>query len=194
MSRTKRPSPALVVAVLALVAAVAVPAYALTKKEKKVVKKIARVQAKKQINARAGDFTPAGEVHSPARLVLNDPISGDPISQKGPNLLVAGSFTIQARCSENVNGGDADRAELLVAGPERSSFSGLRTGFGELNNTSTGGGFITVALAGASNGNVVRSGHLTGVAPNGQVLTMSGSAEVNDPAGDCVFGVTAIGP
>ena len=48
MSRIKRPSPALVVAILALVAAIAVPAFALTKKEKRVVKKIANAQITKR--------------------------------------------------------------------------------------------------------------------------------------------------
>lgn len=48
MSRNKRPSPALIVAILALVAAVVVPAFALTKKEKRVVRKIANAQITKR--------------------------------------------------------------------------------------------------------------------------------------------------
>ena len=48
MSRIKRPSPALVVAMLALVAAIAVPAFALTKSEKRVIKKIANAQITKR--------------------------------------------------------------------------------------------------------------------------------------------------
>ena len=48
MSRIMRPSPALVVAILALVAAVAVPAFALTKAEKRVIKKIANAQISKR--------------------------------------------------------------------------------------------------------------------------------------------------
>jgi hypothetical protein len=48
MSRIKRPSPALVVAILALVAAIAVPAFALTKKEKRVVRNVANAQITKR--------------------------------------------------------------------------------------------------------------------------------------------------
>src|SRR5262245_7949344 len=49
MSRIKRPSPALVISIMALVAAVAVPAYAaLTKGEKKTVKNLANAQITKR--------------------------------------------------------------------------------------------------------------------------------------------------
>src|SRR5262245_2481867 len=49
MSRIKRPSPALVISITALVAAVAVPAYAaLTKGEKKTVRKLANAQITKR--------------------------------------------------------------------------------------------------------------------------------------------------
>jgi hypothetical protein len=59
MSRIKRTSPALVISILALIAALVVPALAqvattaLTKKEKRVVRKIATFQANKRITARA---------------------------------------------------------------------------------------------------------------------------------------------
>lgn len=48
MFRFKRPSPALVISILALVAAIAVPAFALTKKEKRVVKNTANAQITKR--------------------------------------------------------------------------------------------------------------------------------------------------
>jgi hypothetical protein len=48
MPRLKRPSPALVVSIIALVAAVAVPAFALTKSEKRVVRKVANAQITKR--------------------------------------------------------------------------------------------------------------------------------------------------
>lgn len=48
MFRFKRPSPALVISILALVAAIAVPAFALTKKEKRVVSKTANAQITKR--------------------------------------------------------------------------------------------------------------------------------------------------
>jgi hypothetical protein len=59
MSRIKRTSPALVISILALIAALVVPALAqvattaLTKKEKRVVRKVAKFQANKQITRRA---------------------------------------------------------------------------------------------------------------------------------------------
>jgi hypothetical protein len=56
MSRIKHPSPALVVAILALLAAIVVPAFALTKKEKRVVRKVANAQ----ITKRAPGLTVAG--------------------------------------------------------------------------------------------------------------------------------------
>jgi hypothetical protein len=58
MSRIKRTSPALVISILALIAALVVPALAqvattaLTKKETRVVRKVARLQANKQITKR----------------------------------------------------------------------------------------------------------------------------------------------
>jgi hypothetical protein len=47
MSRIKRTSPALIVAIVALVAALVVPAFALTGGEKRVVKKLAAGQVRK---------------------------------------------------------------------------------------------------------------------------------------------------
>ena len=48
MFRLKRPSPALVVSIIALVAAIAVPAFALTNSEKKVVKRLANGEITKR--------------------------------------------------------------------------------------------------------------------------------------------------
>jgi hypothetical protein len=193
MSRIKHPSPALVVAILALVAAIAVPAYALTKREKRVIRNIAKAQANKRINARASEFTPAGEVHSPGRFVLNDPIPGD-LSSRNSDLLAAGPFTVEANCAENFGGDDnSDHANLRVRGPQGTSWSVL---FSEGPPDNAPGGETTSGLASASNtgSKQVRSGHLVAVAPGGQVVSVSASAEVNDPAADCIFGVTAVGP
>ena len=128
MSRIKRASPALVISILALIAALVVPALAqvattaLTKKEKRVVRKIARVQVKKLApglavararsagNAEkvdgqdASDFTPAGEVHSPGRVVLNDPTPGDIVPQISI-MFTAGAFSIEGVCADNFGGG-----------------------------------------------------------------------------------------
>ena len=111
MSRIKRPSPALVVAIMALVAAVAVPAFALTTKEKRVVRQIANAQ----ITQRAPDLAvksaaDAREVHSPRRVVLNDPLPGD-LGRAVDDLIVAGPFTIRGYCTQNYSGGD-DIAEV----------------------------------------------------------------------------------
>jgi hypothetical protein len=196
MSRLKHPSPALVVSVLALVAAVVVPAVAqvattaLTKREKRVVKKIARTQANKQITRRATEFTPAGEVHSPARLVLNDPTPGD-TAYANSNLLTAGPFRIFVRCAENHAGGSNERAQVFVFGPSGSSFAGGVTDGFDFNEPSSDNLGISEAQSSA---NAVQGGHVTVVAPNGQVFRAQASAEVGDSAGDCVFGATAIGP
>ena len=79
-----------------------------------------------------------------------------------------------------------------MEGPAGSSISGTRSdgALGGLPNASIG----IIASTGQVNANIVVSGHFTAVAPNGDVVSMSASAEVNDPAGACVFGVTAIGP
>ena len=57
--------------------------------------------------------------------------------------------------------------------------------------------FTSGAVARAASSAVdVGGGHITAVAPNGHVVSVSASAKVNHPApqGDCVFGATAIGP
>jgi hypothetical protein len=198
MSRLKRPSPALVVAVLALVAAIAVPAFALTKGEKRVVRKVAKFQANKQITQRApalnvNNSRTTDEIHRSARVRANDPVPGD-MSVQVSNLLTAGAFTITGQCAQDFGGGTPDDAAFTIEGPGNSSFSGLRsspTVPSEVNIPSaTGVGFTVVS----STGNAVGSMHFVAVAPNGQIVSVSVSAEVNDPAGDCVFGVTAIGP
>jgi hypothetical protein len=195
MSRIKRTSPALVVAILALVAALVVPALALTRSEKRVVKKVAKVQANKQITKRAPGLSvknsqTTGEVRNSGRVVLNDPTPGD-TDPALSNLLTAGVFTIRGACTENFGGGSSEDGIVEVEGPGGSSFSGMRsagTGTDEPDNS----GAVFARVVGA--GNAVNSGHLVAVAPTGQVVSVSASVEINDPAGDCVFGVTAIGP
>jgi hypothetical protein len=218
MSRIKRMSPALVISILALIAALVVPALAqvattaLTKKEKRVVRKIAKGQANKQITRRASGlavasarsagnadkldgqdasgFTPADEVHSPSRVVLNDPTPGD-LDSAQADLFTAGPFSIFGRCIENAAGIGEDVASLFVLGPENSSYSIVGSDGPPINQPALTGQLIASIQAA---GNQVRSAHLVAVASNGQVVTLSGSVEVGDPAGDCVFGVTAIGP
>jgi len=208
-----RPSPGTVLGVLALVVAVAGTAVAdplvkisvLSKKEKKQTRKIARGQVKKLAPGlsvgRATDadkldgkdstaFADAGEVHTPARLVLNDQNPGD-VTPATATLLTAGSFSVGVQCYDNFNAAASEIANLHVLGPMNSSFAGQRTG--GVESTEPAGLLEPLALT-SSSGNEIGAGQLTAVAPNGQVLSVSGSAEVNDPAGDCVFAVTAHGP
>ena len=205
MSRIKRPSPALVISIMALVAAVAVPAYALTKSEKKVVKKLANAQITKRAPglsvANAGkldgqdaaDFTPADEVQNSGRVVLNDPTTGDGLDNNVSTLFVAGAFTVQARCAVDVQGSGNNVAQVVVVGPQGTSFANMLSTTPPVNVPDASVGGAAFALAAAGN-NVVGGGHLTAVASNGDVVSVSGSAEVGDPAGDCLFGATAIGP
>jgi hypothetical protein len=138
----------------------------------------------------SGDFTPANQVHSPGRVVLDDPIPGDD-QKTGSILFTAGSFAVSARCAKNYapQGGD-DVAELVVDGPGNSSFVGPRVGEPDLNLSS--GVQAEVASISSSLPQLV-GGHIIAAAPSGSVLSVSGSAEVGDPAGDCVFAVTGLG-
>jgi hypothetical protein len=222
MSRIKRTSPALVISILALIAALVVPALAqvattaLTKKEKRVVRKIAKGQANKQITRRASRlavasarsagnadkldgqdasaFTPADEVHSPGRVVVDDPTPGD---EGGPTstLFNAGSFSVRTFCLQNIGGTLNDGASVVILGPDGFSASAMRSGGNDGDQPQLGSfNPFEIALVISSGGNEARSGHGVVVAPSGEVLSVSASVEVNDPAGDCVFGVTAIGP
>jgi hypothetical protein len=204
MSRIKRPSPALVVAILALVAALVVPAAAqvaitaLTKKEKRVVRKISRVQANKQITRRApgldvSNSRTTDEVRHSGRVVLNDPAPGA-LPNPSAELLAAGPFTVRGQCAENVAGGSDEFATVIVQAPAGSSFTGrvagpAGTGFDLSLESEQSAGHTT-----QSSGNEVTGAHVTVVAPGGEVWSVQTSAEVNDPVGDCVFGVTAVGP
>lgn len=216
----RKPSPAMVVAIIALAFAVTGTSVAgvatisaLSKKDKKQIKGIAQgeigkaapglavasaktagsadnaANADKLDGRDASDFTPAGRVHSSGRVVLNDPTPNDGVLALA-DVLVAGPFSVRVFCGVDVGGGSDEYAQVLVFGPNGSSFSG-----------STTAGPIQVQNAGSANllmfqnpGNIVHAGQLTAVAPSGQVVSITGSAETNDPAGDCVFGVTAIGP
>jgi hypothetical protein len=138
----------------------------------------------------SGDFTPANQVHTPGRVVLNDPIPGDD-QKTGSILFTAGSFAVSARCAADYapQGGD-DVAELVVDGPGNSSFVGPRVGEPDFNLSS--GVQAEVASISSSVPQLV-GGHIIAAAPSGSVVSVSGSAEVGDPAGDCVFAVTGLG-
>jgi len=140
----------------------------------------------------ASNFVDAAEIQSPGLRVMNDPNPGD---SKGPSATMAevGVFKAVALCRANLEGYGPDQAILSLQGPAGSSMSG---NFGEVWYFSPSTTDAVFAAAYSTN-NIGGSGAVTGVAPNtptGQVVRVSGSAEVGDPAGDCVFGVTAIGP
>ena len=201
MSRIKA-SHAFAVAILALVAAIIVPAYAaLTKGEKKTVKRLANAQITKRApglavasadkldGQDASDFTGAEEVHTPERFVVNDPNPGDDVTAD-LDLFAAGVFTVVARCADDFVGGGNDQAVVGVVGPSGSSFAGPSDG-GSANHPDTDGANVEEVFAA---GNQIKFGRITAAAPNGQVLTVIGTVEVGDPAGDCIFSVTGIGP
>ena len=219
-----RPSPGTVFGLLALVITAAGTAIAgplattsvLSKKEKNQVKRIAKSQINKLApglavasasRANAADtagnaslldgldasaFTPADQIHNSGRVVVNDSTPGDDLSTFVFAVFTVGPFTVQASCAENFNGGIVEQGNLsLTLGPSGSSFSGTRSDGVDLNTVDATGASIAFV---SNSANQVKAGHITAVAPNGQVVSVSGSVEVNDPAGDCVFGATAIGP
>jgi hypothetical protein len=186
---------------LAVIAALAIASPALGLNIKKLVKKEVSKQIAKAtgppgangingINGVNGTNGADGtaEVASPARLVFNDSDPGDP-SGEFVDVISAGSFTIRGRCESF--GGASEDATLSVVGPDGSSFSAMSSNGANVNVGSGAGGDIASV---GSSGNVVQSGHAIAAAPNGQVVSVTGSVEVGDPAGHCLFAATAIGP
>jgi hypothetical protein len=235
MSRITRTGPALIVAIVALVAALVVPALALTGGEKRVVKKLAAGQVRKLApglsvaNAQtansantaetansantagsandaanadkldgqdASDFTAAGEVHTPGRFVLNDPAPGD-LDGLRSDVLTVGVFALEVFCVDNADGTAEDFVSVSAKGPSGSSFSGRSQhpsdpdgeDFGSVNTT-----VANVVSVSSTVGDPLEAGYVTMAAPSGDVVSANVSAEVGDPAGDCVVGVTAVGP
>ena len=138
----------------------------------------------------AGDFAAAVDIQTPARTVVYDPSPGDPTFHN-VTLLEAGVFQITGECAKNFNGSGADFALLSLSGPAGSSIAGSHTGGGYVSSPDTNKTVITTAV---SSGIPLGSAEVIAVAPNGQVAMVSGSAEVKDPAGDCIYGLTVIGP
>ncbi|HEX6228362.1 MAG TPA: hypothetical protein VFZ41_02745 [Solirubrobacterales bacterium] len=134
-------------------------------------------------------FAPAGEIHTPGRFVVNDPTPGD-VSAYSEELLAVPPFSFRGRCYEDYNGGATDMGGLAIEAPSNSSFAGFRSkSFVDFPDS----GELGVAEV-ESTGNEVRASHIIVVAPSGEVISVTASVEVGDPAGDCVFGVTVIGP
>ncbi len=131
------------------------------------------------------------EIHNTGRVVVNDAIPGDNDTTV-VELFTAGTFTIRGHCAEDRNGTGTDGAYAIVSGPPGTSFVGrLSDGTAVATPDST---FGSLTISAVDTGSEVRGGHVTAVAPNGDVLSISTSAEVGDPVGGCVFGVTAVGP
>jgi hypothetical protein len=121
--------------------------------------------------------------------VLNDPVPGD-LGALTSDVLTVGVFTIEVSCAENEDGTPTDSLFVSAQGPSGSSFSG-QSHDGDFSQVSaTGANVLTII----SSANQLEAGYVTMVAPSGEVVSANVSAELGDPAGDCVVGVTALGP
>ena len=124
---------------------------------------------------------------------MNDDTPGDG-SVTNMDLLVAGPFTVQGKCADNLSGSGVDQAVVRVlSAPDGSSFVGLRSD-GVATNLVDFFQADVVHVGAFSPISEIGWGTLTVAAVNGEVLDVNASAELHDPAGDCVFAVTAIGP
>jgi hypothetical protein len=128
------------------------------------------------------------------RLVVADPNPGDEFY--GAQLLLRdGPWTLRGRCAENRSG--LDETEITLSGPSGFSLTGLLTNSGVIPNSSQFvlDGEIPVAQFDRPTGSFGTGfGTFTAVAPDGEVLSGFGSAEINDTqAGNaCTFGATTI--
>jgi hypothetical protein len=135
-------------------------------------------------------FTPASEVKNSGRVVVND-TNPDADQGTGAFLFNIGPFAVSARCAQDytLSGGD-DFAQLVVDGPGNSSFVGPRAGVPDFTLSSGGQGEVAQVQSSVPK---VAGGQIIAVAPSGSVVSVSGSAEVDDPDGDCVFGAIGLG-
>jgi hypothetical protein len=145
------------------------------------------------------DFAAAADVHVSDRQKVNDPTPGDLTPGVVP-LFSSGSVSLQGECSDNLSIGNEDRAEirLTVTGGTNSSVSAVASDLTSVNIPSFGGSVVVagVSASNVSNSNLVNSSYFTVVAGNGEVVSGSVSAELNDADGgasDCTFGATGIG-
>jgi hypothetical protein len=139
----------------------------------------------------ASDFAPEAKVQTPDRIVLNDPSPGD--YEEVETSLIAGGFKLRAACYENFGGEGKDFAAVVIVGPHFSSYVGWR------NGTYVGYSYLEaedlILNSVYSPGTELAGWNFTVAAPNGEVINTSGSVEVHNPAaGDCVYGITVIGP
>jgi len=109
------------------------------------------------------------------------------MSQENVELFRAAIEDFRAGSGESWEGSLARADEIMdpaitVFAASGSSFSGTRLDGSLINFTSTGGNVVASL---STSGNVVEAAQVIAVSSNGQVLSVSASAEVGDPAGDC---------
>ena len=191
MSRIKQASPALVISILALIAALVVPALAqvattaLTKKEKRVVRKIANRQANKQITRRAPRLSVA-RANTAASAANADAVGGQPLA----NIATARSdpstggqcdptsATFVPCASVDFNLPHNGRVLLLGTGAQYAFDAGVTQGSCRLtlDGVALGGSFVTLGnQTDASPG-------VTGVANRGYARGFT-TTVVTDPVG-----------
>lgn len=209
MIKPKAPSPAMAVAIVALVFAVVGSAIAgvaavsvLSKKEKKQTRNIAKDEIRKAAPAlsvanaanaqnatnaaQLGGFPPSAFANADSapqarRVVVADPTPGDSGAGRG-TLLTDGPWTLIAECSENLSGQDV--AEILLSGPSLFSvggviFSGVAVNGNSVLSVASGETTVGLLARPTSSGSM-GYGSFTAVAPDGDVLTGFGSMELND--------------
>jgi hypothetical protein len=144
----------------------------------------------------ASDYLPANELHNSGRVVVDDPVPGDASPIQAPPLVANQNIAVGFFCWENISATTSEQASVLVSAQDGAplSVSTVRSD-GTSENQVASQVFVINGLNSA--GNVIRSAYFTAVHPDGDVVTGSVSAELNDAApgsSDCTFGGTAIGP
>jgi hypothetical protein len=148
------------------------------------------------------DFAPAADVHVADRVKIDDPTAGDAAGATTP-LFTSGSVSLLGECFDNFSIGNDDVAtvRVLVTGTGNASLSLIQTNDPPFvaNLATFGGGteLVSNGQPNASGTSRVRSAYFILVAPDGQVVSGSVSAEINDNDGgstsDCAFAATAVG-
>ena len=142
----------------------------------------------------SGDFVPAGVLRS-GRRTIDDPDPGD-AGAIGVNVVETSSFQLQVGCAQNVFGTNDESADVspFTASDSDISVSAWNTGHASgqppaaTNAADVSTGIEILDLQ--STTHTVRSVYLIATAPNGDVMSGTVSAEVDnpaDPGSDCTF-------
>jgi hypothetical protein len=141
-------------------------------------------------------FLSANEVHNSGRSVVDDTVPGDGAANSAPNLVSDPDITVGLTCWQNISATANEQARATVYAPDGAALSvSVVRSDGTSENLVSSAAQVINDLS--SSGNVVRSAYFTAVHPDGDVVSGSVSAELNDTApgsSDCTFGGTAIGP